>query len=385
MGKTWQLINSTEFTGFAHKIKEDLVNKDLLFLGTEMGLFATTDGGTNWFRMKNKIPDYVLVRDIQIQPATNDLVLATHGRGIIIVDDITPMRFLKKDVIDKEVYLFPNEPIELNNGKYGDGGFPSTGGWVAPNPASIPPIQYYLKDRVNTGDVKVEIYDKQGKLVQSIPGSKRKGINKVYWNLRMKPPKVASGGTKLDFGGFVAPMVLPGDYTVKLIVGDKEYTQPLKTVHDDKNKDFSLVNRQLQYKTAMQLYKMHEDLAATVDDINEKQKMIKENLDKVKDSSTKKMMTEYNTKLEEQRGQLLATKQKSVFADEQRLREKITDVYGAVAGQESPPSNLQIQRAETLQKEVVQKKQDLQLLNNKYFKPVFDELVKEGLVKPKAF
>jgi photosystem II stability/assembly factor-like uncharacterized protein len=385
MGKTWQLINSTEFTGFAHKIKEDLVNKDLLFLGTEMGLFATTDGGINWFRMKNNIPDYVLVRDIQIHPTTNDLVLATHGRGIIIVDDITQMRSLKKDIVDKEVYLFPNDPIELNNGKFGNAGFPSTGGWVAPNPASIPPIQYYLKERVNTGDVKVEIYDEQGKLVQSIPGSKRKGINKVYWNLRMKPPKVASGGTKLDFGGFVAPMVLPGDYTVKLIVGDKEYTQPLKAVHDNKNKDFSLANRQLQYKTAMQLYKMHEDLAATVDDINDKQKMIKENLDKVKDSSIKRMMTEYNMKLEEQRSQLLATKQKSAFAEEKRLREKITDVYGAVAGQEAPPSNLQIQRAETLQKEVVQKKQDLQLLNNKYFKPVFDQLVKEGLVKPKAF
>ena len=385
MGKTWQLINSTEFTGFAHKIKEDLVNKELLFLGTEMGLFATTDGGINWFRMKNNIPDYALIRDIQIHPTTNDLVLATHGRGIIIVDDITPMRSLKKGIVDKDVYLFPNDPIELNNGKFGPTGFPSTSGWVAPNPASIPPIQYYLKERVNTGDVRVEIYDEQGKLVQSIPGSKRKGINKVYWNLRMKPPKVASGGTKLDFGGFVAPMVLPGDYTIKLIVGDKEYTQPLKTVHDNKNKDFTLADRQLQYKTAMQLYKMHEDLAATVDDINDKQKMIKDNLDKVKDSSIKRMMTEYNMKLEEQRSQLLATKQKAPFADEQRLREKISDVYGAVAGQEAQPSNLQVQRAENLQKEVAQKKQDLQLVNNKYFKPVFDQLVKEGLVKAKAF
>jgi len=385
MGKTWQLINSTEFTGFAHKIKEDLVNKELLFLGTEMGLFATTDGGTNWFRMKNKIPDYALVRDIQIHPTTNDLVLATHGRGIIIVDDITPMRFLKKDIVEQDVYLFPNEPIELNNSRFGDAGFPSTGGWVAPNPASIPPIQYYLKERVTTGDIKVEIYDKQGKLVQSIPGSKRKGINKVYWNLRMKPPKVASGGTKLDFGGFVAPMVLPGDYTVKLIVGDKEFIQPLKTVHDDKNKDFSLADRQLQYKTAIQLYKMHEELAAIVDDINEKQKMIKDNLDKVKDSSTKRLMIEYNSELEEQRSQLLATKQKSIFADEQKLREKITDVYGAVSGQEAPPSNLQRQRADALQKEVARKKQDLQLVDNKYFKPVFNQLVKEGLVKPKAF
>ncbi|TMI93191.1 MAG: glycosyl hydrolase, partial [Bacteroidetes bacterium] len=385
MGKTWKLITSTEFTGFAHKIKEDLVNKDLLFLGTEMGLFATVDGGANWFRMKNHIPEYVLVRDILIHPVTNDLILATHGRGIIIVDDITPMRTLTKDILDKDVYLIPNKPIVLNGGKFGDGGFPSTGGWVAPNPFPIPPIQYYLKDRITDADVKVEIYDKDNNLVQSIPGSKRKGINKVSWNLRMKPPKVASGGTKIDFGGFVAPMVLPGDYIVKLKVGDKEYTQTIKVIHDENNKELSIADRQLQYKTATQLYKMHEDLAETVDDINEKQKLIKDNLDKVKDSATKKLMIEFNNKLEEQRSQLLGTKQKSAFADEQRLREKITDVYSAVASQEAPPANLQVQRAETLQKELVKRKQDVQAVNNKYFKQVFDELMKEGLAKPKSF
>jgi photosystem II stability/assembly factor-like uncharacterized protein len=385
MGKTWKLVNSTEFTGFAHKIKEDLLNKDLLFLGTEMGLFATVDAGADWFRMKNRIPEYALVRDIQIHPATNDLILGTHGRGIIIVDDITPMRTLTKDIVDKEVFLIPNKPIELTDGKFGNAGFPSTGGWVAPNPLSIPSIQYYLKDRVSNADVKVEIYDKDNNLVQSIPGSKRKGINKVSWNLRMKPPKVASGGTKIDFGGFVAPMVLPGDYTIKLKVGEKEYTQPLKVIHDEKNKELSLNDRQLQYKVAIQLYKMHEDLAATVDDINEKQKLIKDNLNKVKDSSTKKLMIEFNDQLEAQRSQLLGTKQKSVFADEQKLREKITDVYSAVASQEAPPSNLQVQRAETLQKELIKKKQDVQAVNNKYFKTVFDELVKEGLATPKVF
>lgn len=385
MGKTWKLISSPEFTGFAHKIKEDLVNKELLFLGTEMGLFATVDGGETWFRMKNRVPDYALVRDIQIHPVTHDLVLATHGRGIIIVDDISPMRSMTKQIAEKDVHLFPNTPIVLTTGKFGESGFPSTGGWVAPNPVSIPPIQYYLKERVNTAEVKLEIYDKDGKLVQSISGSKRKGINKVSWNLRMKPPKVASGGTKLDFGGFVAPMVLPGDYVVRLNVGDKVYEQPLKLLHDDKNKEFTLADRQLQFKTAMLLYKLHEDLAANVDDINEKQKLIKDNLEKVKDSATKKLMIEFNNKLEEQRKQLLASTQKSIFAEEERLREKITDVYSAVAGQEAPPSNLQVQRAAQLEKEVINAKQTVQQVNDKYYKPVFDQLVKEGLVKPKAF
>jgi photosystem II stability/assembly factor-like uncharacterized protein len=385
MGKTWKRISSAEFTGFAHKIKEDLVNKELLFLGTEMGLFASVDGGANWFRMKNNIPEKALVRDIQIQAATNDLVLGTHGRGVIIIDDISPMRTLTKDIAAKDFHFIPTPQITLTSGKFGVGGFPSTGGWVAPNPVSIPPVLYYLKDRITSGDVTMEVYDKEGNLVQSIPGSKRKGINKVYWNLRMKPPKVAAGGTKIDFGGFIAPMVLPGDYTVKVKVGDKEYSQSLRLVHDEKNKEFTLADRQLQYKTAMQLYKMHENLAATVDDINEKQKMIKDNLDKVKDSATKKLMIEFNTKLEERRSELLATKQKSIFADEERLREKITDVYSAVAGQEAPPSNLQVQRTEQLQKDVISEKQKVQQVNTRYYKPVFDALQKEGLVKPKAF
>ncbi len=368
MGVTWHMISSTEFTGFAHKIKEDLVNKDLLFLGTEMGLFATLDGGSNWFRMKNNIPWYVSVRDIQIHPKTHDLILATHGRGVIVVDDITPMRSLTRDIIDKDVYLVPTEPIILSNGKFGDGGFPSTGGWNSGNsPSSYPaPIQYYLKDRINTGNANLEIFDANGKLIQILPASKRKGINKVNWNLRMKPPAVATGGTKLDGGGFLGPMVMPGIYTVKLIIGDKAYTSQLTLVHDSANKNFSFEDRALQFDVAMQCYTMHERLAHVVDDINAKQKWIKQQLDSVKDENTKKRLTEFNGKLENLRTTLLASKQKSIFADEKKLREDISDVYGSVAGSEARPSNLQIDRVKVLQDRVAKAEKDDLALNAEY-------------------
>jgi photosystem II stability/assembly factor-like uncharacterized protein len=379
MGKTWRLFKSSEFTGFAHKIKEDLKNKDLLFLGTERGLFATVDGGENWFRMKNHIPDYTMVRDIQIQPATNDLIIATHGRGIMIVDDITPMRSMTKNIINQDVFLFDNKPVVLTTGKLGGGGFPNTGGWTAPNAPSIPPVQYYLKERVSIGDVNLEIYDASGKLVRSIPGTIRKGINKLTWDLKMKPPKVASGGTKIDFGAFVAPMVLPGDYTVKLKVGDKEYTKTLKLIHDPKNKDFTIADRQLQYKTAMQLYNLHERLAVTVDSINIKQKMLRTNISKVKDTVSKKLLQDYITKLEELRSTLLATKQKSIFADEKKLREEITDVYAAVAGQEAAPSNLQLQRTTQLQEKEAKAEDSRVTLSKQFETKVNDALAKEGL------
>ncbi len=381
MGKTWTLFKSNEFTGFAHKIKEDLTNKNLLFAGTEMGLFSSVDGGATWFRMKNNIPWYALVRDIQIHPKTNDLVIATHGRGIIILDDITPIRNLTKDIADKEVYLFETGTQKLTTGNFGDGGFPSTGGWNGGNPAAIAPIQYYLKDRLNTGDVKVEIYDAAGKLVQSIPGSKRKGINRVYWNQRMKPPKVATGSAKIDFGGFIAPQVLPGNYTVKLKVADKEYSNGIQLVHDENNKSFTTADRQKQFDASMQLYTLHEELAKTVEDIAGKQKMLKENIDKTKNAKLKKLLQEYHDKLETLRAECLATKQKSIFADEERIRERITDVYQAVAGQEAAPSNLQIQRISVLQNEVSKAANSNTALTTQYYTKVKDALTKEGLLK----
>jgi len=381
MGKTWTMFTSTEFTGFAHKIKEDNVNKNLLFIGTEMGLFASVDAGANWFRMKNKIPDFSLVRDIQIHPVTNDLVLATHGRGIIIVDDISPMRILGPEIAAKEVYIFPSNPIKLTSGQFGGGRLGDDGGWQSGNPPSVPPIQYYLKDRISTGKIVVEIYDASGKLLQTVNGSNRKGLNKVYWNLRTKPPKTASGGSKVDNSGFIAPMVLPGDYTVKLKIGDQEYPSSIKLLHNDANKDFTPEDRQQQYKVAMEIFAMHEQLAKTVDDINAKQKVLKENIDKVKNKKVKKLLEEYHLQLELLRAECLATKQKSLFADEERLRERITQIYIPITLQESAPGNLQLQRVESLKIELAKAEQTNNTLTTKYYGKVKEALIKEGLLK----
>jgi hypothetical protein len=379
MGRTWKLFSSSEFTGFAHKIKEDPVNKNLLFLGTEMGLFSSIDGGENWYRMKNNIPWYALVRDIQIHPRTNDLVLATHGRGIMIVDDITPMRTLNRELLEKDVHFFEVVPMTLTMGRFGDGGFPSTGGYVAPNSASITPIQYYLKDRVSSGNVKLEIYDSNGKMVQSLPGTTRKGVNKITWNQRITPPKTAGGSTKTDFGSFVAPQVLPGDYTLKLKVAGKEYSQPLKMVHDPSS-SFTLAERELQHKTAMELYAQHEDLAKTAADISARQKTLKDNMSKVKSEKLKKDMQAYYDKLESLRAELVPTKQTSIFADENRLREDITEVYSAVCNNEQAPTNLQLDRVKELRRKVDEAARKNSEITRQYDEKIRAALTKEGLM-----
>jgi photosystem II stability/assembly factor-like uncharacterized protein len=377
-GKTWTMMKSEEFTGFANKIKEDKVNKDLLFLGTEMGLFATVNGGTDWFRMKNNIPWKAMVRDIQIQPQANDLIVATHGRGIYIVNDITPIREMTKAIAEKDVYLFKQPAMTLTMGKYLDGGAPSTGGWVAPNPPSIPPLQYYFKNRVSIGQVKVEILDLKGKLIQTIPATKRRGLNQVYWNQRMAPPKVAAS-EKMDQSAFIAPQVLPGKYLVKLTVGDKFYMDTLKLVHDATDNNYTPEERKLNFASSMELYRMQEVIAAMVDEINKKQKILNDRMKLVKAADTKKLVQEYNDELEKMKGTLVPVGKVSIFADVKRLREHISDLYISLCTQEAPPGNVQLARIQGLQKEVTKAKADQESLGKNFEKRTEAALQKEGL------
>ena len=348
LGKTWKRINSTEFTGFAHKIKEDLINKNLLFLGTEMGLFATLDGGENWFRMKNKMPEYALVKDIQIHPKTHDLIVATHGRGIYILDDIRAMRNLTKDIWEQDVYLFPTPEIPLNNGKFGWGGPEVSGGWSAENPSFIPTVNYYLKQRLASGKITLEIYNDKGVLLQSIPGTIRKGINKLSWNLRSTPPKVAEGSTKMDIAGFNAPMVLPDNYTIKLKINDKEYKSAIKCINDTANKDLNEADAKLVYIKAMEMQTLYNNVNNSIDSITYYQKGLK--ADTVAFAKNKNAQTFYN-ELQKVKAEFMATSKTSIFADEEKLREKISKLYATFCGMESKPNSTQLESIDDLKKE----------------------------------
>jgi len=339
-GKTWNRLNSAVFTGFAHKIKEDTENRNLLFLGTEMGLFASLDGGSNWFRMKNKIPEYSLVRDIQIHPRTHDLIVATHGRGIFILDDIRPISKLTPEILDQEVHVFPTPDLVLSQGKFGYGGPNVQGEWAAGNPPFTPPITYYFKNRLSTGKVSIDILDDKGILVQTLPGTILKGINKVYWNLRETPPKVAEGSTKIDVAGFVAPMVLPGAYTINLDVNGKKYTSKVNCIQDESNKDLNLSQRRLVYDKAHELLAVYNSLSNTLDSIVLMQKQLK--TDTIAFAKNKKLKVKYD-ELQKIKAELTATKQKSIFADEEKIREEISKLYSAFCNMESAPNATQIQ------------------------------------------
>ncbi len=346
LGKTWRKISTNDIKSFAHKIKEDLVNKNLLFVGTEFGLFMSINGGMDWVQMNSKVPN-TPVRDMVIHPVTNDLVLGTHGRGVIIIDDLTGIRNVSSKILESDMALVPTRPTiwtDENNG----GGFPNqAGNFRGSNPNTDALILYYLKERPMTEDVKVQILDDKGEVLQTIPGSKRKGLNKVYWDMRMKPPKVASGA-RLDFGGFTGPEVLPGVYKVKLIKGDKTVEGTIEIKADPKSVH-SQEEREVRRKYLMDTYKMTEDLANLVDklkkvgdDVQDRQKVVDEN------SSLKNDLADFLDKVETERKKLTETKEGTGIIGEEQLRSKVSDVFTTILFYNGKPTESIMQRYEGL-------------------------------------
>jgi photosystem II stability/assembly factor-like uncharacterized protein len=375
-GKTWRMFKCTEFTGFAHKILEDLKNKDLLFLGTEMGCFMTIDGGETWVRMKNNIPEYALVRDLAIHPETNDLVIATHGRGIYIMDDISPLRSLTNDLMNKDFAFLPSRKTPVTNGRFGGGGGQG-GEFVAPNYTDQAVFTYYLKDRLNSGDVRIEIYDENGMMLYDMAGTKRKGINKVYWGMRMKPPKVAETGATLDMTGFVSPLVNPGKYTVKLKVADKVYTDNIELI-EDPNSPFTKEELALQRNTSKQMYELIDRFSYSAQQLVEMQKGLNSNLGEIKNTKDKKLLSEYNDKLESIRKTMVATKLGTAITGEKQMREKIAELYAEISMYQGRPTEYQLIRLKGFDDEIKKKAGEVNSTHDIYLEKVNKILVKNG-------
>ena len=113
LGETWtNIIPNNDVIGFVRNIQEDYKNPNLLFLGTELGLYITINGGANWSKFTKNMPP-VAVHYIDLQAKTNDLVMGTHGRGVIIIDDISPLREINESSLSEKLYFFEKDNFEI--------------------------------------------------------------------------------------------------------------------------------------------------------------------------------------------------------------------------------------------------------------------------------
>ena len=351
-GKTWSALAAPDgpVRGYAHVIKEDLANPDLLFLGTELGLWVSLDGGKQWAHYKGGDLPAVAVRDLAIHPRDHDLVIATHGRGIWIVDDITPLRALTPATLATNAVFLKARPIVQR--------VPAQGGWangdaafVGPNPPGDAVITYYQKKRHIFGDLTIEVLDQTGRQVGTVPSSKRRGLNRVTWAMRLPPPKVPSAAS-VAFGAAFGPRLLPGTYTVKMSKDKNTYTTPLLLVPDPRTKH-TPAERQAQFDLAMKLYNLLGTMTFAVERMNGVRLAIDDRAGKLPaGDSLATRLGAASAAVDELRRKIVATKEGGMITGEERLRENLADLYGNVVFYEGRPSATQVERADAIEHEL---------------------------------
>lgn len=354
-GKTWATVISDDVVGFARNIQEDYVNPDLLFLGTEFGLYITMDGGKNWKKFTNNMPS-VAVHFIDLQKRTSDLVMGTHGRGIIIIDDISPLRDINNDVLSKNVHFFDTPDTVINETGGFSGNFGSETQFVGPNKTKDVQIKYYLKKRHTFGKMTMEIQDMDGNLIVELGPGKSKGINMVNWNYTRKQPKVAKGKT-FSFGGFTSPQVPAGTYKAVLKKGKETFEHTFNLVYDEKS-PLNEGDRDLKNSTTMQLYDMTQELAYLVYEVDE----ILANAEAVGDSKTVSKLNGLKETL------VITTGDNYVGSAEPQLREKMADLYSKLASSYDKPSNAELENLTIISSRFSKAKEDFGKIKTKYLK-----------------
>jgi photosystem II stability/assembly factor-like uncharacterized protein len=342
-GKTWNSIVTADIDGFARNIQEDFKNPNLLFLGTEKGLYITIDGGKNWSKFENEMPA-VAVHYLDLHPKTNDLVMATHGRGIIILDDISPLRQVNQHILKKEVHFFDTKSFVIEE-QSSFGGTASELEFVGPNPNTSAQLVYYLKKRNTFGKMDLEIQDMKGNKIITLAPGNQKGINIVTWGFNTKNPKLATAKT-LSYGGFTAPRVPAGTYKAVLTKGKETYVKEFQVVNDPKSV-ISEAERNKQAETTKMLFDKNEELAYMVYELDE---MISLN-QKIMEKDPKSAKT--NGKIDSELNSLkntmvVTTGDMYVGAAEPQLREKLSTIYATVASQFDAPSPSQISNIENV-------------------------------------
>jgi photosystem II stability/assembly factor-like uncharacterized protein len=351
-GQTWTQIvaPSSPVRGYAHVVKEDLVNKDLLFVGTEFGLWVSLDGGKQWAQYKGGNFPKVAVRDLAIHPRDRDLVIATHGRGIWIIDDITPLRALTPETLAKEAAFVDARPTAQR--------IPAGGGWVngdaaftGDNPTDEAVITYYQQKRHIFGDLKIEILDPSGKVLDTIPSSKRRGLNRATWSMRLKAPRVPTAASAA-FGAAVGPRVLPGTYTVRMTKDKNVYSTQLQVIADPRSKHTPL-DRKAQFDLSMKLYNELGDMTYAVDRINGVRLGLEARAARLPAGDPlAQRLHDASAQVDQLRKKIVATKEGGMITGEERLRENLADLYGSVTGYEGRPSQTQVQRTDAIAREL---------------------------------
>jgi photosystem II stability/assembly factor-like uncharacterized protein len=257
LGKTWSSISGDlPSYGNVNVVRQDLKNRNLLFAGTEFGFFVSLDEGKSWKKFMTGLST-VRIDEIIVHPRDADLVLGTHGRSALVMDDITPLQQLggaplamngvvlaakpAGSMLDEDVHLFqPRNAVALNKDTRLARSLVGAKQFRGENAPPGTAISYYLK-AASSSAVKITITDPAGKLFREITGTGDAGMNRVQWNLQGNLPadggarRAASDDEDAPRGAPQGPIAKPGTYRVTINVNGKNYSVPAVVERDSWN------------------------------------------------------------------------------------------------------------------------------------------------------
>jgi hypothetical protein len=214
-GRSWQaLTDGLPADGFLHVVREDPRNPELLYVGTELGLFISSNGGGSWTPLEDGFPT-VAVRDLVVHSRDRDLVIATHGRGLFVLDS-APLQELTPSIAEDDAHLFEIKPA-LRFYYHGAHGNEGVRAYAAANPPYGALIYYYLLSNARA-PVELTVSDALGRKIADLKGERKPGLHSTVWDLRSSPQQ----DTTAD------PAVPAGDYNVSLKIGERVWKKPLR-------------------------------------------------------------------------------------------------------------------------------------------------------------
>ena len=265
----------------ARTIAEDLKNPAVLYLGTESGLFVTTDRGAHWTRVKANLPT-MPIYEITLHPRENDMLLATHARGVWILDDLAPFQQFAKAqqtgafVFEPEVATQRRPSAERMKDFEGDRQF------LGANPPNGATMAYHLKAAAK--DLTLTVRDASGAVVREIAGdatkdARKAGINLLTWDLRVKPleplrNQQGGGGGGFFGGGNNGPLVLPGAYRVTLSVDGRDAQSVNLRVQGDPEIQITDADRKTHFDAALALHALHGTMNEAADLVMDMDKQV---------------------------------------------------------------------------------------------------------------
>ena len=326
-GQTWSnMSNDIPLGAYSRVVREDPKRKDLLYAGTEKGVFVSFDGAASWKELKLDMPP-VPITDLKVHH--DDLLAATHGRAFWILDDLTPLHQLSAQVAGSQVYLYKPKAV-INAQSYGQSKNPTVG--TNPNPGAG--IKYYFKEVVKEDStvLYVRIKDSQGKTLRKYASDAEKknqkpplapGMNVLYWDLNAESIMVSEGvmpaGPTKELAGY---NVGPGTFTVSLKYGDFEQNQTFEIVTDPRD-EVSEAEIALKISLVTQLYNELNAIYRGVDDLQEVRKQVNQMTKRMpEDDEINSMSDDVINKINDVENELISPKQET-FQDIINYRNKL--------------------------------------------------------------